>query len=73
MFDWQEKMASLTFETATKPSATSGTIHMERNRSKLEVEILPTDEGLVLSVKTLNVTNIALFPGLCLHMSWAMS
>ena len=45
-----EKMASLTLETATKPSATSGTL-IERNRYKLEVEILPTAEGLVSSVK----------------------
>ena len=39
-------MASLTLETATKPSATSGTL-IKRNRYKLEVEILPTAEGLV--------------------------
>ena len=59
-------MASLTFETATKPSATSGTTHIERNRSKLEAEILPTDEGLVLSVKTIKCNKHS-------FVSWAMS
>ena len=47
-------MASLTFEIATKHLATSSTTRIERNRSKLEVKVLPTAEGLVSSM---NVTN----------------
>ena len=47
----------LTLETAMKPSATSDIILNKQNRSKLEVKILPTDEGSVSSVKTHKAIN----------------
>ena len=39
VLDWQEINGQLTFKIATKPSVTSGTTLIERNRSKLGVEI----------------------------------
>ena len=39
MLDWQEKNGQLTFKIATNPSVTSCTTRIERNRSKLGVEI----------------------------------
>ena len=46
-----------------EPPVTSGTNRIECNRSKLEVDVLSTTEGLVLSVKTLNCNkHVASFP-----------
>ena len=52
-----------------KPSATFDNTLIEQNRSKLEADILPTDEGHVSSVETHKAINtyIALFTGLCVY------
>ena len=60
MLDWQKKNGQLTFKIATKPSVTSGTTLLVSNEIDSSLGwrfILPTDEGLVSSVKTLKLTN----------------
>ena len=72
----RKRTASLTFETAMKPSAISHTTHIKQNRSKLGVEIHSSYRRRPCVELKCN-KHIASFPGLQISrgliFSWAMS